>query len=245
MNPSPWGAAPPPRRKPTRLGVALWLAGLAGIAILLIVLARNFPGQDSPLGDAYLWRMVAVLALVSSGLLFIRDINLKQATRNILAWLGVAGVLMIGFTYQDELRRMALRLRADLIPGYAVETGDHEMTISESDGGSYFVYGTVNDTQVKFLIDTGASDIVLSPGDARRAGIDLDRLTFDHPYESANGIGHGARLKLLSLKVGKIDLADVDAAVDKAEMSSSLLGMTFLRRLKSFQFADRKLILRW
>ena len=244
MNSGPWGA-PPPRRRPSRLGVALWFAGLAGIVLLLWLLARNFPEQDSPLGDAYLWRLVAILAMVSSGLLFIRDINLKTATRNILLWVGVAGVLMIGFTYQDELRGMALRLRSDLIPGSAVGTGNHELTISESDGGSYFVYGAINGTPVRFLIDTGASEIVLSPADAQRAGIDLDRLTFDRPYESANGIGRGARSTLSSLTVGPLNFADVDVSVNGAAMSSSLLGMTFLKRLKSFQFGDRKLVLRW
>ena len=244
MNSGPWGA-PPPRRKPSRLGVSLWFAGLAGIVILLWLLARNFPEQNSPLSDAYLWRLVAVLALVSSGLLFVRDINLKTATRNVLLWLGVAGVLMIGFSYQDELRRVALRLRSDLIPGTAVETGDHEMTISESDGGSYFIYGAVNGATVRFLIDTGASEIVLSPADAKRAGIDLTGLTFDRPYESANGIGHGARATLSSLTVGPLNFADVNVSVNGTAMSSSLLGMTFLKRLKSFQFGDHKLVLRW
>lgn len=244
MNSGPWGA-PPPRRRPSGLGVTLWFAGLAGIVLLLWLLARNFPEQDSPLGDAYLWRTVAVLAVVSSGLLYIRDVNLKTTTRNILLWLGVAGVLMIGFTFQDELRRVGMRLRSDLIPGTAVETGDHEMTISESDGGSYFVYGAVNGAPVRFLIDTGAGEIVLSPADAKRAGIDLNGLTFDRPYESANGIGHGARSALSSLTVGPLSFSDVDVAVNGAAMSSSLLGMTFLKRLKSFQFGDRKLVLRW
>ena len=244
MNSGPWGA-PPPRRKPSRLGLTVWFAGLAAIIVLLWLLARNFPEQDAPLGDAYLWRTVAVLAVVSSGLLYVRDVNLKTTTRNILLWLGVAGVLMIGFTYQDELRGVALRLRSDLIPGTAIETGDHEMTISESDGGSYFVYGAVNGAPVRFLIDTGASDILLSPADAKRAGIDLNGLTFDRPYESANGIGHGARSTLSSLAVGPLNFADVTVSVNGAAMSSSLLGMTFLKRLKSFQFGDRKLVLRW
>jgi aspartyl protease family protein len=73
----------------------------------------------------------------------------------------------------------------------------------------------------------------------------LNGLTFDRAYESANGIGHGARFRLNSLDVGQAAFTDVDVSVNGAAMSSSLLGMTFLKRLKSFQFADRKLILRW
>jgi len=119
------------------------------------------------------------------------------------------------------------------------------MVLSESEGGSYFVYGTVNGTRVRFLIDTGASDIVLSPADAGRIGIDLDALKFDHHYETANGIGQGATYTVAQLSVGNIRFSDVPVSIDRTQMSSSLLGMTFLRRLKSFGFGERKLILRW
>ena len=63
-------------------------------------------------------RLVAILALISSGLLFIRQINLKQTVRNILMWVGIMGVLTLGFAYQEPLREVFLRLRSDLIPGY-------------------------------------------------------------------------------------------------------------------------------
>ena len=130
-------------------------------------------------------RLVAILAVLSSGLLFIRQVNLKQTMRNILMWVGIMGVLALGFAYQEPLRDAVLRLRSGLIPGYPVQTGTHEMVISESEGGNYLVYGIVNDARVRFLIDTGASDIVLSPSDAKRAGIDFSLLNFDHRYETA------------------------------------------------------------
>jgi aspartyl protease family protein len=244
MNEGPWGK-PPLRRQASRLGLMVWLLLLAGVGMALWALSRTFPEQDSPLQNPYLWRLVAVLAVAASGLLFIRHTNLKQASRNILAWMGVAGVLIVGFAYQEELRRIVLRVRSDIIPGYPVETAQHEMTISESANGGYFVYGSISGKPVKFLVDTGASDIVLSPSDARRVGIDVATLNFDHSYETANGVGQGARLTLPSLKVGQVEMSDVDVSVDKTEMSSSLLGMTFLRRLKSFGFGNRQLILRW
>ena len=48
------------------------------------------------------------------------------------------------------------------------------MTLSEGENGHYHVYGTVNGVKIRFLIDTGASDIVLDPDDARRIGIELE-----------------------------------------------------------------------
>jgi aspartyl protease family protein len=119
------------------------------------------------------------------------------------------------------------------------------MIVTESPGGSYLVYGKVNGTTVPFLIDTGASDIVLSPGDARRIGIDMDALSFDHVYETANGQGRGAPYQVASLQVGDIVFKDVSVSINDANMRTSLLGMSFLRRLKSFGFENHQLVLRW
>jgi aspartyl protease family protein len=242
--PGPWQHPPRPRRA-SRLGLALWLGAMALLAAMLWLLSQYFPEHGAPLDDAYMMRMVAILAVTSSGLLFIRQVNLKQTARNILLWVGVAGVLLLGYSWQDTLLDAGLRLRSALIPGYPIATGAHEMVLSESEGGSYFVYGTVNDVRVRFLIDTGASEIVLSPADAQRAGIDLNGLDFAHHYETANGIGQGANYTVPRLSVGNIRLSDVAVSIDRTDMSSSLLGMTFLRRLKSFRFGGRELYLDW
>jgi aspartyl protease family protein len=240
-HPGPWGRSP---RKVSRLGLVLWLAALAALGGALWALQRYFPDGVSQSDGPYVLRLVAILAVVSSGLLFVRNIDIKRTTRNILLWVGVAGIVIIGFSYQDELGQLALRLRSELVPGYPVQTAPHEMVISESPGGSFLVYGAIDGTPVQFLVDTGASDIVLSPMDAKRIGIDPASLSFDHAYETANGMGRGAKFTVARLSVGDIQLTDVPVSIDQAEMSSSLLGMSFLKRLKSFGFSGRKLILR-
>jgi aspartyl protease family protein len=241
-NPGPWGA---PKRKASRLGLYLWL-GLLGAAVLVIfLLNRSFPTGDNPMGDPYLVQTLGFLALASSGLLFIREINLKQTVRNILIWVAAGGVLIIGFSFQNELRDLGLRLRSQLVPGYPVQTGPREITFSEGEDGHFHAYGTVNGTRIRFLIDTGATGIVLDPADAERAGIDVNGLRFDLPFSSANGVGYGASLVLTELSVGPIRFSNVRASVNRAPMGSSLLGMTFLKRLKSYSVSDGKLILRW
>lgn len=242
MSENPW--EPPPERKASRIGLFIWLAALAGVGLAVFLLTKAFPGEGQ-LSDPYLIQTLAVLALVSSGLLFIRRVKLKETLRNVLMWLGVGMVLVIGFSYQEELMSLVQRLRADLIPGTAVQTSASEMVISASEGGGFHVYGKINDTPVRFLVDTGASAIVLSPADARRMGIDFSSLTFDRPYETANGIGYGASTVVDELTVGHIRLAKVRVSINGAAMSSSLLGMTFLNRMKSFNISGRKLILRY
>lgn len=248
-NPGPWGQPAPPRpsdpnRRP-RLGLYLWLGMMVAAGLLLVVLDRLFPSNGSPFGDPGMMQTLGFLFLVSSSLLFVREFNLKKTARNVLLWLAVGLVLIIGFSYQNELMDLGFRLRGALFPGYAVQTGAHEMTISEGEGGHYHVYGTVNGVQIRFLIDTGATDIVLDPDDARRIGLKLEDLRFDKPFGSANGIGHGASITADALAVGPIRFAHVRMSVNSAPMGSSLLGMAFLNRLKSYSFSGGKLTLRW
>ena len=242
-SPSPWGE--PPKRKASRLGLVLWLGALAALGLGIVVMSHLFPGGDTVWGDPYLVQTVAILALVSSSLLFVREFKFKQTARNVLGWVAVGAVLIIGFSFQEELRAFGLRLRSNLMPGYAVETGLRELTLSEGEGGHYNVYGTVNGTRIAFLIDTGATDIVLDPADAKRAGIDLGNLKFDRPFGSANGIGYGARTTVANLSVGPIVLTNVEVSINSARMGSSLLGMAFLRRLKSFSVSGQKLTLHY
>jgi len=241
--PGPWGR--PTRRKPSRTGLYLWLALIGGAGLAIFLLNRAFPSTDTPLGNPALVQTLGFLALASSGLLFVRQFNLKQTVRNVLIWVAAGGVLIIGFSFQHELTELGLRLRSNLVPGYPVQTGDHELTLSESDGGHFTVYGMVNGTRIRFLIDTGATDIVLDPSDAKRLGIDLDSLTFDRPFGSANGIGYGAKTVVDSLAVGPIQFSNVEVSINKAEMGASLLGMAFLKRLKSYSVSGGKLILKW
>jgi aspartyl protease family protein len=218
---------------------------MAAALLLIFGLGRFFPGTDSALGDVGVVQTLGFLMLVSSSLLFVREFNLKQTVRNLLLWLAAGGVLLIGFSFRNELSDLGLRLREVLVPSYGVQTGAREMTISEAEDGHYHVYAAVNGVQIPFLIDTGATDIVLNPSDAQKAGFDLSSLSFDRPFGSANGIGHGASAEVESLSLGDLRLSKVRVAINGAEMGSSLLGMAFLKRLKSYSFSGGKLILRW
>ena len=242
MSENPW--KPPPERKASRTGLFILLGALAGLGALVFFLSRAFP-EEGQFSDPYLIQTIAVLALVSSSLLFVRQVKVKETVRNILMWLGVGAVLVLGFSYQEELMTLGRRLRADLIPGTQLQTSANEMVISASDGGGFHANGAVNGTPVRFLVDTGASSIMLTPSDARRLGIDTGSLVFNRAYETANGIGYGASTVVDELTVGHIRLTNVPVSINQAPMRSSLLGMTFLNRMKSFNISGRKLVLRY
>ena len=194
---------PPPRR---RFGLYLWLGLLAAAGLAFWLLTRLFPGQLSGMDSADALRLFGLLALVSSGLVYARGVNVGQAIRHGAIWVGLVGALAIGYAYRGEIVEVGSRVRGELIPAYAVKSGPHEMVLLQGEGGGFYVMGAVNGTPVRFAIDTGASDIVLSPEDARRVGVDVASLDFARSYETANGVGRGARFVADRLEVGAVRL---------------------------------------
>jgi aspartyl protease family protein len=159
-------------------------------------------------------------------------------------WAALAAGLMLAAAYRDELAGVPQRLRLALSAGDPVATGEHELTIPQDGDDQFVVVGAVNGQRVSFLVDTGATDTVLAPQDARRIGVDVDHLSFDGQAETANGVGHGAPYAA-RLEVGTIVFDGFRMSINQTPMSRSLLGMSFLNRLDSFEVRDRRLILRW
>jgi aspartyl protease family protein len=108
--------------------------------------------------------------------------------------------------------------------------------------GLFYVTALVNGTAVRFVVDTGATVVVLSAADARRAGIALDRADFNAHAETANGRTAMARVKLDQVTVGNTRAEAIEAAVVNREMPASLLGQSWLSRLVSFTITGDKLV---
>jgi clan AA aspartic protease (TIGR02281 family) len=120
-----------------------------------------------------------------------------------------------------------------------------EMVIRAGPRGHFVVDAEVDGTPLSFLIDTGASDIVLSQNDARRLGLEPRTLDYSRTYQTANGVVRAAPVQLRELRLGQLQLYELDASVNERPLPMSLLGMSFLRRLQGYEVADGRLILRW
>jgi aspartyl protease family protein len=224
----------------------LWLGLLAGFGFLLWNLHALFPDAfASTLDDAYFFRMLAVLMVVSGAIVYAPAMRASEVFRNIALWTAIAGVLVLGYTFRSELEEIGLRVRSELVPGYPVSTAPDTIALSVAEDGGYHVMGLVDGTPVEFMVDTGASDIVLTPADAARIGLDPKLLDYSRGFETAHGIGRGASVRVASLAVGPIAFSDVDVSVNQTPMRNSLLGMAFLKRLDSFEVKGNRLLLRW
>ncbi len=244
--PGPWEPPPDPGRgrRGFPFGVLLWFLLALALGVAIWFLADYFPGGLSSDGDRIdLVRLLTILALISSGLVATRRIRLGEAVRNIAIWTGAAALLILIYTYQAEIGAIGRRVAGELFPSDPVVGQDGVLTLTQGPNGHFYATGSSNGARIRFMVDTGASDIVLSPADARRIGIDLASLRYTRLYQTANGQGRGAPYVLDSLTIGPIQVNDVRVSVNEAEMSASLLGMSFLGRLKSFEFRGRKLIL--
>lgn len=125
------------------------------------------------------------------------------------------------------------------------QPGGHEMTIPAGAGGHFLVDATANGVAVRFLIDTGASGILLTQADAQKAGIHPASLTFTDRVQTANGDMLVARSNLRQIRIAGLRVDDMEVWVTRSPMPVSLLGMSFLRRLASYEAQKDGLVLRW
>jgi clan AA aspartic protease (TIGR02281 family) len=122
---------------------------------------------------------------------------------------------------------------------------DLEYVIDAGAGGHFLVEAVVNGAPVTFLVDTGASDVVLTMADAKRLGFRPENLRFTQRFASANGEVRGAPVVLREIRIGQFSVFDMPASVNEARLRISLLGMSFLKRLQGYGVEDGRLILRW
>jgi aspartyl protease family protein len=110
--------------------------------------------------------------------------------------------------------------------------------------GHVIVEAVINGASIRLLVDTGASLVSLTAADARAAGISRSELVFDHLVNTANGSVRVARVTLREVRIGQLSVYDVPAVV-LDNLNISLLGMSFLSRLQSYEMRDGKLTISW
>ena len=96
---------------------------------------------------------------------------------------------------------------------------------------------------MRFVVDTGATDMVLTQTDAQRAGIDPDGLAYLGRAMTANGEVRTALVRLDEVQLGSVTDRGVSAVVNQGEMAQSLLGMGYLQRWGRIEIAAGELIL--
>ena len=243
MSHDPWGATPEPPSSGGSGG--WWLLVMFGAGGLIALLAWRFPSALETERDwLHVVYLVGLLALVSSGVVAGRRTRWRETAKQAAAWIAIALIAVAGYGYRFEIETVGERLLGELVPGYGVASGEAAVVFRVGAGGHYRVRAVVDGVALAFLVDTGASEVVLSRADARRLGFDPEALAYPQVYSTANGTVRGAPVTLSEVVIGPIRLTDVAASVNQAPMAGSLLGMSFLGRLSAYEVSNGSLTLR-
>ena len=135
------------------------------------------------------------------------------------------------------------QMKGGMITPAQTEATGGRIEIPMARDGHYYVTADLNGVPVKFMVDTGASDIVLTNRDAERIGLDLNGLVYLNRAQTANGTVEIAPVRIDSFALGDDVATDIRAMVNGGEMSGSLLGMAYLQRFAKVSFERGQLVL--
>ena len=238
-----------------RHNTAAWIGiGILAIAAVILVLNHNdsLPGGIAHDSFARIVMGVALLIVIGSGVIASYAGNASLFLKQAATWIGIGLALIVVYAFKPELTMIAERTMGALIPGRPAQVstsqqdkgGSGIVAITADRGGQFSADAMVNGTHVRFLVDTGASAVILTPDDALRAGIKMKQLKYSVPIRTANGTNHAAAARLDEIRIGSIEVRNVRTLVAKPDLlSTSLLGMTFLSQLRSFKVSGNQLVL--
>jgi aspartyl protease family protein len=161
--------------------------------------------------------------------------NLGRTTRQAAVW----GLIFIGTIAAVGLWSDVSRT---VMPRQSVLSSG-TIEVPRAPDGHYYLVAQLNGVPVRFIVDTGASDVVLTMQDAKRVGIDTAALVYSGSASTANGTVRTAFTRIKDLQLGDIRDTGVTVSVNGGQMDGSLLGMSYLRRFQRIEIAGNKLIL--
>lgn len=179
--------------------------------------------------------LVLLLAAVGGYFIASGRGNLNKLAQQAAIWGLIFVGVVAGYGLWNDVSR-------DLAPRQAM-VGSGQLEVPRQFDGHFYVTAQANGATLDFVVDTGATDVVLTRNDAARAGIDLDTLAYTGTASTANGLVRTARARVDELTLGGFTDQAVPVLVNEGEMDTSLLGMTYLRRFEKIEIADDRLIL--
>jgi aspartyl protease family protein len=228
----------------------LWIVVAAlGIAVLALAM-RNEQDTIAGIHPGSIAALItgAVLVVMVFGAvyaLFYKRIG--ELLRAAVFWCAFAALIFGAYSFRFQLQTIGEQALAGLMPGamIAQASSGRAVEVVRAREGDFTIKADVNGSHITMLVDTGASSVVLSADAAKAAGLPVEMLKYEVPIETANGRGRAAYVVLDRIAVGGILERKVPALVSSpGDLKTSLLGMSFLKRLESFEVHGERLVLR-
>ncbi len=225
----------------------LWFVLIGLLIAILVIVAEHGRGAIGPLSTTNFGSLaykLAILVFLAAALSMMFRERFVQAITMALLWVVVGLLLVIGYSYRFELGNVADRVVAELIPGHVISHG-RTVEVARTSDGDFAIAAQINGARMPVVLDTGASSVVLTHDDAKAAGLPLDLLNYTVSIDTANGRTRAAPVTLDRIAIGALEERSVEAlVVQPGQLRTSLLGMSFLNRLQSWQVSGDRLILK-
>ncbi|MGC1777569.1 MAG: TIGR02281 family clan AA aspartic protease [Xanthobacteraceae bacterium] len=225
----------------------LWFLLIGIVIAILIIIAENGQGTVGPLSTDQFGSLaykIALLVFLAAAVATMFRERFTQAVTAALLWVVVGLLLVIGYSYRYEINAVADRVMAELVPGHVISHG-RAVEVARTNGGDFAIAAQINGTHVHMVLDTGASSVVLTQSDAKAAGLPIDLLDYSVSIDTANGRTRAAPVTLDRVAIGSLEEKSVEAlVVQPGQLQMSLLGMSFLNRLQSWQVVGDRLVLK-
>jgi aspartyl protease family protein len=222
----------------------LWILLALLTAVLFVLIGRS----DAPMAglarldlSSLVVKIAAVVFVGALVLAMFRE-RFSRALESALIWVAIALLGAVGYTFRLELREVADRVLAELVPGHAAA---RVIELTRAGAGNFPVTARINGGHTAMMLDTGASSVVLTQEAAKAAGLPLEVLSYTVTIDTANGRTRAAPVTLDRIGIGGIEERAVPALVAQpGQLRTNLLGMSFLNRLESWEVRGDRLIMR-
>ncbi|WP_286759112.1 MULTISPECIES: retropepsin-like aspartic protease family protein [Sulfitobacter] len=181
--------------------------------------------------------LIVLMAMVAGWFFIQSRQGWNKTLQQVAVWAMIFTGVAAGYGLWEDINR-----QGD-IPRQAYEASTGSVTLPRARDGHYYLTATINGTPLRFVVDTGATDMVLTRADAEAAGLSPDRLNYLGRASTANGEVRTAYVRLDEVELGGVRDTDVPAVVNEGEMRQSLLGMGYLQRWGRIEITNGELIL--
>jgi aspartyl protease family protein len=168
-------------------------------------------------------------------------------TRPIVWAIGTVVMTVISATAAGDriAAKFGLTMPQAQFAGAPRSQSGNRIEVSADLAGHFVVHPTLDGRRLRMLVDTGASLVILSHEDAQMLGLSLGRHGYTARVSTGNGVVSAAPVRFAEVKIGDIAVRGVDGLVmPPGKLGTSLLGMSFLKRLAGFEIAQGRLILK-
>ncbi|MBL4806631.1 MAG: TIGR02281 family clan AA aspartic protease [Rhodobacteraceae bacterium] len=186
--------------------------------------------------QATLAYLVLLLVVVGGSMV----IGSRAALNRHLQQLGIWTLIFIGMIGAYSMRD---QIEAQIFPSRPQIGNNGTVSISRAWDGHFYVDVTINGNIIEFVVDTGATNIVLTQDDAEKIGFHLNLLNYTREASTANGVVATAPVRLQTVVLGPFNDRNLRAMVNGGELRTSLLGMEYLSRFVKIEITSNQMLL--